>query len=102
MAIEWALRSQFQPTEPRHFSGTGRYYPGWSDRPAGVQWRLWHDLHEHRVMLAVNLEGMADAEEWPIGRVIARELGEPHLPTIARQSSSEIDLVAPVPSARQG
>src|SRR5438034_713766 len=83
---EWALRSQFQPTEPRHFAGIGRYYPGWSDRPAGVQWSLWHDLHEHRVVLAVNLEGMADAEEWPIGRVIARELDEPQLSTIAAQS----------------
>lgn len=84
----WALNSEFRSANPRHFSGIGRYYPGWSDRLSGVQWSLWHDLHREVVVLAVNLEGMADAGDWPIGRVIERERSAPLLPALAAESSS--------------
>ena len=91
MALEWAIHAVFHSSNPRHFSGIGRYYPGWSDRPAGVQWSLWHDLHQSRAILAVNLEGMSDESEWPIGRVIERERSDPQLPALATQSANEIE-----------
>ena len=92
MALEWALKAHFHPTDPRHFSGIGRYYPGWSDRSAGVQWSLWHDLHQSRAVLAVNLEGMADGADWPIGRLIERERAEPLLPALAAEAASDVEV----------
>jgi hypothetical protein len=92
MAVEWAMRALFDPSEPRHFSGIGRYHPGWSDRPAGVQWSLWHDLQESRVVLTVNLEGMADGDDWPIGRFLNNERSDPQLPALATQCSPDIEF----------
>ncbi|MDQ2935311.1 MAG: hypothetical protein M3R49_10125 [Chloroflexota bacterium] len=92
LAVIAMLHSQFQPTDPRHFSGIGQRYPGWSDRPAGVQWSLWHDRPQSRVVLAVNLEGMADGDAWPIGQVIEKECADPQLPALALQSATEIEV----------
>src|SRR5437762_8577746 len=92
LAVVAMLHSQFHPTDPRHFSGIGQRYPGWSDRPAGVQWSLWHDRPQSRVILAVNLEGMSDGDAWPIGQLIERERADPRFPALAAQSPNDIEV----------
>jgi hypothetical protein len=92
MAVEWAMRTFFNARDPRHFSGIGRYHPGFSDRAAGVQWSLWHDLQESRVVLTVNLEGMADGDDWPIGHLLDNERSDPQLPALATDCSPDIEF----------
>jgi hypothetical protein len=57
-----------------------------------VQWSLWHDRPQSRVILAVNLEGMLDGAAWPIGQLIERELGDPWFPALAAQSPNDIEV----------
>ena len=91
IALRWLLDFLSHPTEPKHFAGIGSRYPGWSDRPSGGQWSVWHDLDEGATVLAVNLEGMGDAGRWPIGRLIERERSSPMLPTLAAASSPTVE-----------
>jgi hypothetical protein len=44
-----------------------------------------HDVREKMVVLAVNLEGMHDHGDWPIGHVIERESSTPLLPQLAEK-----------------
>jgi hypothetical protein len=51
---------------------------GLSDDAAGVQWNAWIDHATLGAFVGVNLEGK-EYDDWPIARVIARELATPQL-----------------------
>ena len=84
IAVEVAFRSVFHPVNPRFFSGFASRYVGLSDRRDGVQWSAWHNHVDKVAELAVNLEGM-EHDDWPIGRLVGRELSDPQLPAVAER-----------------
>ena len=53
---------------------------GVSDGVEGVQWNAWYSQREETAWLGVNLEGK-EYEDWPVARLIERELSYRHLLT---------------------
>jgi hypothetical protein len=60
-----------------------------------VQWSAWYDYKHPLAYLAVNLEGMKhESDDWPIGRLIQRELEDPHSPCVFAAFGPEADVEA--------
>lgn len=68
----------------RPFGSRARKIGGLSDGNEGVQWNLGLDPREGSCWVGVNLEGM-QYRDWPIARLIQRELGASTLPTLIRK-----------------
>ena len=64
--------------QPRNFGTPSLGHLGCSDDNNGVQWNTWVDLSTGTCLFGVNLEGMA-YDDWPIERLIERELRSPRL-----------------------
>ena len=64
----------------RDFGSLSRGVLGISDGNEGVQWNAGYRLHEGAGWLGVNLEGMK-YDDWPVARLIERELSRPLLLT---------------------
>lgn len=58
-----------------------------SDAAEGVQWSAAFDRATGKASLSVNLEGV-EYDDWPVARLIARELEEASFPTVARTVSA--------------
>ena len=96
LGVEATFRALFQPVAPKEFGSAARQASGLSDRAPGlVQWSAWYD-HKHQVaLLAVNLEGMKGADaEWPIGRLIQRELAQARFPDVFATYGADADIEA--------
>ena len=81
-ALEIAYLRVFEPEDPGYFHLIRGNYPGIHDGTEGVQWNAYHDHTEDRVTLGVNLEG-EKYDDWPIARLIDRELKKSILPSVA-------------------
>ena len=57
---------------------------GLSDGKEGVQWNVNYDPRDGRQWVGVNLEGM-QYDDWPVARLIERELREPVLPRLVEE-----------------
>ena len=65
---------------------------GLSDGNEGVQWNAGYDMRDGFRWLGVNLEGLK-YHDWPVARLIRRELDSPTLPDLIRRSGTR-DSVA--------
>lgn len=90
--LEWLgdegdqLRRAFEQVvggEPRPFGSSSTRIGGVSDGNEGVQWNAGIHPDEEWRWVGVNLEGM-EYSEWPVERLIRRELESPTLPGLAR------------------
>ena len=79
--------------DPRRFSSSSAGHAGCSDGNAGVQWNTWIDFEKDALYLGVNLEGIT-YDDWPIARLVERELDQPRLPALSSQLSfaSQIEV----------
>jgi hypothetical protein len=68
----------------RPFGKRSTWIGGLSDANEGVQWNAGYDPRDGRRWLGVNLEGM-QYSEWPIARLINRELRNATLPALVRE-----------------
>jgi hypothetical protein len=73
-----AFMQVFQPRRPKEFGSDALGLRGLCDGNEGVQWNAWVDYREETSFLGVNLEGLK-YDDWPIARLIERELREPSL-----------------------
>lgn len=62
----------------RRFGSLSLGYLGISDGRQGVQWNAGCTRSEHAASVGVNLEGM-EYDDWPVARLIERELSQPLL-----------------------
>ena len=94
LGVEATFRILFRAMEGKEFGGGSKQYVGLSDKPPGlVQWSAWYDHKHGRGMLAVNLEGMKhEGDDWPIGRLIQRELQEPRFPAVFAAFGPQTDV----------
>lgn len=69
--------------KPRPFGKQATQIGGFSDGNDGVQWNAGYDPRDRKQWLGVNLEGMK-YDDWPIARLITRELQRPTLPRLVR------------------
>jgi hypothetical protein len=76
----------------RPFGSPALQLGGISDGREGVQWNVAYDPLRDRRWAGVNLEGM-EYDEWPVARLIERELKEPRLPSLLRDHSSLSQVV---------
>ena len=65
---------------------------GISDGNEGVQWNAWYSQREQTAWLGVNLEGLK-YDDWPVARLIERELSHPQLLTDYRVKVASPELV---------
>lgn len=68
----------------RAFGKRSTWIGGLSDGQAGVQWNAGFDPRSRRQWIGVNLEGMK-YDDWPVARLITRELKQPTLPDLIRR-----------------
>ena len=66
---------------PRPFGSPSLHRGGLSDGVEGVQWNVAFDPRDGRQTVGVNLEGIT-YDDWPIARLIERELDESTLPIL--------------------
>lgn len=66
---------------PRPFGSPSLKRGGLSDGAEGVQWNAAFDPRDGRQTVGVNLEGIT-YDDWPIARLIERELDQPTLPLL--------------------
>ncbi|CAN5642557.1 hypothetical protein BH23CHL2_BH23CHL2_19410 [soil metagenome] len=74
----------FHPANPQPFGSQALRYQGLSDGNEGVQWNAWIERMATGTPIAwlgVNLEGK-QYRDWPIARLIQRELTDPKLITL--------------------
>jgi len=75
LALEGCYKTVFQPAHPKRFARAGGQLSGVANGTDGVQWTVWFDQRRGVAELAVDLEGLeSGALDWPIGRLIAREM----------------------------
>lgn len=81
----------FRPSWARQF---GTPTSGLSDGNEGVQWNAWIDPVSKDAFLGVNLEGK-QYQDWPISRLILRELDQPTLLGVIREvkPTDQVELV---------
>lgn len=75
----------------RPFGNRARSIGGLSDGNEGVQWNVGYDPRDESCWIGVNLEGI-EYREWPVARLIRREMHAPTLPALIRTLRS-IDKV---------
>jgi hypothetical protein len=68
----------------RPFGNRARRIGGLSDGNEGVQWNVGYNPDSGEAWVGVNLEGV-QYRDWPIARLIQRELQTPTLPHVIRQ-----------------
>lgn len=68
----------------RPFGNRARRIGGLSDGNEGVQWNVGYDPRDGSCWAGVNLEGM-EYVDWPVARLIRRELESPTLPALIRK-----------------
>lgn len=76
---------------PQPFGNAALRIGGFSDGKDGVQWNVAYDPDDARLWVGVNLEGM-QYDDWPIARVIERELKEPSLVELVRNDPALADV----------
>ena len=76
----------------REFGSPSRGVLGISDRNEGVQWNAGYRAGDGFVWLGVNLEGMK-YDDWPVARLIEREISRPLLLTRYRRRVARPDKV---------
>jgi hypothetical protein len=67
----------------RPFGSPSTQVGGLSDGKEGVQWNVAYDRRDGRQAVGVNLEGM-QYDDWPVARLIERELKQPTLLPLVR------------------
>lgn len=90
-AVIRLFREVFQ-CEGRRFGGPSQRVVGISDGLEGVQWNAGYCQREETAWLGVNLEGMR-YDDWPVARLIEREIADPLLLTEYRARVERPDLV---------
>ncbi len=93
-----ALKSCFSDVfgcRGRDFGNPSRGVLGISDGNEGVQWNAAYYLRDSAVWLGVNLEGMK-YDDWPVARLIEREISRPLLLTRYRRQVARPDKVTVV------
>jgi hypothetical protein len=74
--------------DPRPFGSRAMQSGGLSDGNEGVQWNAGYDMRDGFRWLGVNLEGLK-YRDWPVARLIRRELESPTLPDLIRRVDAE-------------
>ena len=90
-----ALKSCFRDVfgcHGREFGSLSRGVLGISDGNEGVQWNAGYYPRDGTVWLGVNLEGMK-YDDWPVARLIEREISRPLLLTRYRRKVARPDRV---------
>ncbi len=90
-----ALKSRFRDVfgcRGREFGSLSRGVLGISDGNEGVQWNAGYYPRDGAVWLGVNLEGMK-YDDWPVARLIEREISRPLLLTRYRRKVARPDKV---------
>ena len=90
-----ALKSRFRNVfgcRGREFGSLSRGVLGISDGNEGVQWNAGYYPRDGAVWLGVNLEGMK-YDDWPVARLIEREISRPLLLTRYRRKVARPDKV---------
>ena len=90
-----ALKSCFRDVfgcRGRDFGSLSRGVLGISDGNEGVQWNAGYYPRDDEVWLGVNLEGMK-YDDWPVARLIEREISRPLLLTGYRRKVARPDRV---------
>ena len=90
-----ALKSCFRDVfgcRGREFGSLSRGVLGISDGNEGVQWNAGYYPRDGAVWLGVNLEGMK-YDDWPVARLIEREISRPLLLTRYRRKVARPDKV---------
>ena len=90
-----ALKSCFRDVfgcRGREFGSLSRGVLGVSDGNEGVQWNAGYYPRDGAVWLGVNLEGMK-YDDWPVARLIEREISRPLLLTRYRRKVARPDKV---------
>ena len=90
-----ALKSRFRDVfgcRGREFGSLSRGILGVSDGNEGVQWNAGYYPRDGAVWLGVNLEGMK-YDDWPVARLIEREISRPLLLTRYRRKVARPDKV---------
>ena len=90
-----ALKSCFRDVfgcRGREFGSRSRGVLGISDGNEGVQWNAGYYPRDDEVWLGVNLEGMK-YDDWPVARLIEREISRPLLLTGYRRKVARPDRV---------
>jgi hypothetical protein len=95
LGVEDALKTVLRPTEVKEFGSQARGLFGISNRPDGVQWSAWYDTKRDVAELAANLEGI-EHDDWPVGRLIDRELETLSLFKVCRRYRPSDDVRAVV------
>ena len=76
---------------PQPFGNAALRIGGFSDGKAGVQWNVAYHPDDERLWVGVNLEGM-QYDDWPIARMIERELKEPSLVELVKNDAGLADV----------
>lgn len=76
----------------RAFGSRARRIGGLSDGNEGVQWNAGYNPDTGEAWVGVNLEGM-QYHDWPVARLIWRELQTPTLPSLVRKLQNTRDVV---------
>ena len=90
-----ALKSRFRDVfgcRGREFGSLSRGVLGISDGNEGVQWNAGYYPRDGAIWLGVNLEGMK-YDDWPVARLIEREISRPLLLTRYRRKVARPDKV---------
>ena len=90
-----ALKSCFRDVfgcRGREFGSLSRGVLGISDGNEGVQWNAGYYPRDGAVWMGVNLEGMK-YDDWPVARLIEREISRPLLLTCFRRKVARPDRV---------
>jgi hypothetical protein len=75
----------------RAFGSQALQVGGFSDGREGVQWNVAYDPRDGRQTVGVNLEGM-QYDDWPVARLIERELKTRSLPGVISRNSGLNDV----------
>jgi hypothetical protein len=78
----------------REFGNPATQIFGYSDGKNGVQWQVGYDITNEERWAGINLEGM-QYDDWPVARLIERELREPSILQVVRSSErvNEVELL---------
>lgn len=82
----------FQVSAPEKFGSISMGLKGLCDGKKGVQWNVWFEFKEEEAFLGVNLEGLT-YEDWPISRLICRELEAPQIFDVILKLKKAEDII---------
>lgn len=76
----------------RPFGSQALQLGGLSDGNDGAQWNVAYDPRDGRQWVGVNLEGV-EYDDWPVARLIERELRDPSLPELVDGNPALHDVI---------